>query len=397
MKKHISNITFYIGLYWRWILLPISIIATHIAWVNRESIFRYTPFGYVLPNALAQIANYSIMGTVGVVALLVVIKMIRKPVFEEIGINRRLRQTGFRNSDGKYPVLVSKHRDKYKKRGYVYTVRNYGISIVDFDNRKHQLVTVFNGRAGLIEYGRTAAITHIHVIPRKYDTPNIISENDDYMVRDLINLLVVGRTGSGKSYALAVILGALARYNPDIRITICDYKKSSFAQYEGTPNFYGYEDVPDGIRVFYKEFTERLEANDVERNKRKRVLLIDEYGALIAAQEKKQADELRTMVANMLFMGRSLGIIVIIGIQRADSEHFKSGARDQFMAILSLGNLSREQKQMLFADYKDEMIADNGLGEGYLLVDGKGLDRVKIAAVNDHARLDKVIRQAMNH
>lgn len=47
------------------------------------------------------------------------------------------------------------------------------------------------------------------------------------------------------------------------------------------------------------------------------------------------------MVANILFMGRSLGIILLIGLKRADAEHFKTGARDQFKSILALGNLSK--------------------------------------------------------
>jgi DNA segregation ATPase FtsK/SpoIIIE-like protein len=238
--------------------------------------------------------------------------------------------------------------------------------------------------------------TIVYILPKRYEKPGIISATDDFLTRDLINLLCVGRTGSGKSYALTVILASIARFTPNVSVTVCDYKKSSFAQFEDTPNFYGYEAVPDGIEAFYKEFTERLKANDEKRNTQIRVLLIDEYGALIAAQEKKKADELKIMVANMLFMGRSLGIRVLIGVQRADAEHFKAGARDQFKTILAMGILSKEQKQMLFADFKDNMTASNGLGEGYVLVDGKGLERVKVMPVTDFDTLNDVIRQAMN-
>ncbi len=211
------------------------------------------------------------------------------------------------------------------------------------------------------------------------------------------SVLVVGRTGSGKSYFLRLLSGKIALHIPDVSITICDYKKSSFAQFSGLRNFYGYTDVPNGIRTFYREFSERLAANDEERNQKIRVLIIDEYGVLISAQDKKEAEELKTMVGNMLFMGRSLGIRVVVGVQRADSELFKVGARDQFGAVLGLGNLSREQKQMLFTDYKDEMQEINGTGQGYLLVDGQsGIRRVVSSNITNTDKLNACIREAVS-
>lgn len=102
------------------------------------------------------------------------------------------------------------------------------------------------------------------------------------------------------------------------------------------------------------------------------------------------------MVGNMLFMGRSLGIRVLIGVQRSDAEYFKSGARDQFRAILAMGNISKEQKQMLFAEYKDCMDEQNGIGEGYLLIDGQDIERVKVEPIKDMDRLNASIREAMS-
>lgn len=95
-------------------------------------------------------------------------------------------------------------------------------------------------------------------------------------------------------------------------------------------------------------------------------------------------------------MGRSLGIRVLLGVQRSDSEYYKAGARDQFRVILAMGNISREQKQMLFADYKDSMDEQNSLGEGYLLVDGQDIERVKVEPVKDMDRLNASIREAMS-
>lgn len=221
-------------------------------------------------------------------------------------------------------------------------------------------------------------------MPMKYVLPKLF-DFASYYLHDAINMLVVGATGTGKSYFLKMLLAKMALHNPNASITICDFKKNSFSQFEELENFYGYTESPKGIRAVYKEFCKRLIANDDERNNQSKMLLIDEYGALLSSADKREAEEIKAMVAEMLFMGRSLGIRVIIGIQRADAEFFKSGARDQFRAVLALGNISKEQKQMLFADYKDKMTDNNGLGEGYLYIDGKQcLERIKVVKASSY-------------
>ena len=192
-----------------------------------------------------------------------------------------------------------------------------------------------------------------------------------------------------------VLLGIYASL-PNVSVTICDFKLSSFAQFQNSPNFYGYQDVPRGIRKVYKEFEYRLGANDESRNKHIEVLVIDEYGALILSQGKKEAEEIKAMISSMLFMSRALGIKILLGSQRLGADLFCGGARDQAKSTIGLGNLSKEQKGMLFADYKDEMTHLNGVGEGYLLIDGQGLERIKIARIDDIDALNDRIRMAMD-
>lgn len=310
--------------------------------------------------------------------------------------DRAFRKIGLKNSLLEYPVLVSAKRDKHKEHGVIYTIKNNGIPIVDFDNNTAALESALNIKIYKLDYGKSAKKIKLYTIPFKYDLPCVISTYSTDFVKDMINLLCVGATGTGKSYALLTILGVFAKQS-NTKIVVCDYKKSSFSQFENTKNFYGYEDIADGIKAVYKEFSERLEENNPERNEKKVVLLVDEYGAFISAQDKKTAEQYKTMIANMLFMGRSLGIVTLIGIQRADSnEYFKAGSRDQFKMVLALGNLSKEQKSMLFYDYKDKLNHNNGVGEGYLLVDGKGVERVKIQTIKNFDALNADIAQAMN-
>lgn len=353
---------------------------------------------FTIPALSGTVTRNMVLLALALAAVTCIIQFIRTPPIAAMRFNRACKRNGIKNCSDEYPRLRSVRSDHARQHGMIWEVCNMGVTVSQFEEKAEQLQTACNIKIARILLCDNSSRTRFYVTPRKHVKPIVITPNNEALSNklcDLPNLLCVGKTGSGKSYALSVLLGIYARYVPAVSITICDYKKSSFAQFEDTPNFYGYEEVPDGIRAFYKEFSERLAANDEERNQTVRVLLIDEYGALIGAQDKKAAEELKAMVANMLFMGRSLNMRVVIGVQRADSEHFKAGARDQFKAILALADLSKEQKQMLFADYKDKMTEHCGQGEGYLLIDGQDIERVKVAEVKDFQTLNDTIREAM--
>ncbi len=346
----------------------------------------------VIPAPLGMITRDLVLIALSICFLIIITELLRYP-FGKRKFDKAFRKIGLKNALSEYPVLLSAKRDKHKEHGVIYTIKNMGIPITDFDNSTPALQAALDLMIYRLDYGRNAKKTKIHAIPFKYDKPRIISTDSTDLADDMINILCIGATGSGKSYALLTILGLFAKTNA--KIYICDYK-NGFSKFENTQNFYGYEDIADGIQAVYKEFSERLKENNQERNNNKVVLLIDEYGAFISAIDKKNAEQYKTMVANMLFMGRSLGIIVLIGIQRADSEYFKAGARDQFKMVLALGNLSKEQKSMLFYDYRDKLNHNNGVGEGYLLIDGKGVERVKVATIKNFDTLNANITEAMN-
>lgn len=399
-KNMALRIAKFIGYRWKWLFFWAYLGIAILGWNRRNDVLNLIPIhkGTFL-FSVYQILISVLYLLIAMLLLIAIVRWIRTPLYLRWKFQRGFNQIGFKNSTGEIPILLSRRKDKNKKYGVIYTFKSVGLSAVDFDSKVHQIQTVVNGCVYEIAYSKKSMNRILlSVLPQKYNTPKIISPDNVTLCQEP-NLLCVGKTGSGKSCALATLLGKYALHIPGVSITVCDYKKSSFAQFDGTPNFYGYEDVPDGIRKFYKEFRERLAANDEQRNGQVKVLLIDEYGVLISAQEKKVAEELKTMVGNMLFMGRSLNIRVLIGLQRADAEYFRAGARDQFRAILALGNISKEQKQMLFSDFKENMTEENGIGEGYLFIDGQGLERVKIANIDNSnmERLNESIRKAMYH
>ena len=208
------------------------------------------------------------------------------------------------------------------------------------------------------------------------------------------HICFVGATGSGKSYALTLLLGRMAMHK-EAHFVVCDFKNTSFNFLSGHTGFYGYTDVIEGIETVYQEFQERLRLSDENRNRQKIILLVDEYAALIASLPKREAEEVRAKIFNILCLGRELSVHLVVGVQRAAAELFSLGSRDQFGAIIMLGNLSKEQKMMLVPDYRDEMNQNNARGEGYMYLDGEGLYHIKVPRVSDSERLHRTIASRM--
>ena len=383
----------------KWLFIVAYLIIALAVWLNRETLYRHIPSFFFETTWFAYFFD-TVMVALMLALLACLVQLFRCPPLEQLRFQKVFRQIGLYNKLGEYPALLSRKIDRQKKHGYIYALRNVGISMDILYNMICPNERSLHLKINHIEYGRKARTVLLYAVPDKYAKPEDISiDNRKYedVLCKLPNLLCIGQTGSGKSYALSVILAIYARVIPNVSITIADYKHSLLTSLAHTRNYYGYDKAVEGITLFYQEFKERLANHDPERNKRIRILLIDEYSALIGSQDKKSAEELKAMIGNMLLMSRSLGMKVIIGMQTAHSENFKTGARDQFHAILALGNLSKEQKQMLFSDYKEKMNEHNGIGEGYLLINGKDIERVKISRIKEMESLIEIIRPTMNH
>ncbi|NBJ95453.1 ATP-binding protein [Parablautia muri] len=396
IKQRILNL---IKAYWRWVLsIVLYLIAVSGIWHYRSIVYhRYLqPFCEVLwGDRLLDMVLFAFLLT----GFLCLILILRCPPIEQFRFEKAFKEMGIKNSNGEYPVLLSKRNDPYMKHGHIYKINSAGISTDTFDSHVVQIKSALALHVYRIDLTTKAKRILLYAKPLKYIKPTVISVDDTIFSRELCklpNLLCIGKTGSGKSTALITLLGIYARYIPSVSLMVLDYKNNLFSHWGDTENFYGFESTIDGLRKFYQEFTERLVANDEERNKQIKVLLIDEYSSFLSAQDKRTSDEVKSMLANLLNMSRSLGLKIVIGMQAGYSEYFKAGAREQFHSILALGNISKEQKQMLFSEYKEQMNEQNKVGEGYLLIDGKGVEKVRIAKSDNKGSVINDIYEAMN-
>lgn len=201
--------------------------------------------------------------------------------------------------------------------------------------------------------------------------------------------LLTGSSGSGKSVALLFLLGKRLQADPDTCVYVCDFKNSSdfrFLAKSNYPYYFAGDDCVRGVKKFYERFNAARQSGETVR---RFLLVFDEYPAFISRlqmqdkQEKtKKAGEVLNMVSEILMLGRGIGFGVWIVTQRADASLFSGGSRDNFMVLLALGRLSREQKGMLFSG---EELPDRVYqpGEGVILLDGREVEEVKIPWITD--------------
>jgi hypothetical protein len=199
--------------------------------------------------------------------------------------------------------------------------------------------------------------------------------------------LITGASGSGKSYALLYLIGSILQSEPQTDIYFCDFKNSDdFSFLEGYQHYYAGDDCYDGVMEYYNDFCNARRNRSISR---RRVLVFDEYPAFInylSGQDKqektKRAGDVLNAIAEILMLGRGIKYGVWIVTQRADASLFANGARDNFMIVVGLGRMSKEQKGMVFSG---EEIPDKVFkcGEGMLLADGYEIQEVRYPKINN--------------
>lgn len=211
----------------------------------------------------------------------------------------------------------------------------------------------------------------------------------------LPHMIIIGGTGSGKTYLAKIILANMARTITKISLFVCDYKAGGdFKFLSNCDQYYEYKDCIQGFRLFYKKFVDRQSGQDICRDCL--VLFFDEWAAFCSNLEKKEAEDIKSKLADILMLGRSFNVHLILCQQRPDAAYFHSGARDNFGVAIGMGNLSNEAKTMLFQDFKEEMTDKVERGSGYILMEGAALKSIIVPEIKGLDQIDYYIRNAVN-
>lgn len=195
------------------------------------------------------------------------------------------------------------------------------------------------------------------------------------------HILIVGATGSGKTYFCRLLLGKISRYFSDSELIVCDMKADNdYAFLQGTQNYFRFMDCEKGLDKISTMLVERQQGNP---DRHFTVLYFDEWASFISAlsiDKKAYANALQSL-SRLLMMGRSFNLQIVISQQRADASTFGT-ARDNFNLAIGLSNLSKEGQQMLFSDFREKMLPDRTRGTGYMLANGSDFHAIRVPTIN---------------
>lgn len=206
------------------------------------------------------------------------------------------------------------------------------------------------------------------------------------------HMLIVAPSGSGKTYLLTYILGQIAKKS--VKLILADFKGIDFIEFNDCRNYYKHNSVGEAVDCAFDELQNRMANASVNSEYEPIYLCIDEWsGFLSSLAVKKEQDNYKQKLANILMLGRGANIFIIMSLQRADSTYITG--RDNFGNVIGLGTLSKESIAMVFNDNK-EMIEPKSRGKGYLQTDGKPLREIVVPMLRNINDTKAVIKTALS-
>lgn len=212
------------------------------------------------------------------------------------------------------------------------------------------------------------------------------------------HILLCGMSGAGKSFHEQQIVCKLALAEPDGEIYFADYKQDdSFAYLRGCPRYYAYKDTLKALDKVHDRLLARQSGKDASRNPV--TLIWDEYMAQMLAhisEDKKATAVVMGKVSEILMLGRSLSVRLVISCQRPDALAFPAGSRLNYGVVVVLGAAVRSIYEMLLPDHIELVKGRQfGRGEGVVLLQGSELHYVKVPMVRDVPRMEEICIRAL--
>lgn len=211
------------------------------------------------------------------------------------------------------------------------------------------------------------------------------------------HILLSGMSGSGKSFMLNSLFAKLTNSGGEFYFS--DYKgDDSFSYLKNCKNYYSYKNTLDALDIVYSRLNERLSGTDTTRNQV--TLIWDEYMANVLSlinEDKKLAAVVMNKVSEILLMGRSMAVRLILVLQRPDALAFPVGSRLNFGIVIVLGAAISSIYEMLIPDFISEVGNRRfNRGEGVVVLQSSKLYFIKVPVPHDIGRMKALCIKALS-
>ena len=317
---------------------------------------------------------------------------------KELKDNQRLR---------KVSIATEIKFKKYKVDENIYLLLRLMKSSADFDDKLDPAIDKLASLFGEIkEIGNYAKYYEVKIVIKEHKETLLIHKNmvvenvaKKHMLKInkfiTINLettpgiLIAAASGSGKSFYIMYLLVQMLKETNSVFVIDGKYREIKKAA-----NQMGIKTTANNVdeSIKYIEEVENLikyrnaqENNDDDETI---FLVIDEYlyfmDRVLDEYGDKKLKEVERKIINIVLAGRSMNVILVISLQRLGAAKNKDEVglhlriRDNMATKIGLGDLSKENFEMLFGQTKDSKIIKKGNREGYLKTQGIELQSFRV-------------------
>lgn len=284
----------------------------------------------------------------------------------------------YRRRKGMREITIRLDGSKFHKAGDLQKLLGvledvYSLTVTDIRERKGYLTYCMLPDASRFR------ISMEEVEPKGYRIP--LMRGITWDISKVPHALVVGGTGGGKSFLLNILIRAFLKMQAVLYI--CDPKNSALADYGRILPYVAVtpEEILKSIRACIREMDARqgsmknradyVEGQDFTHYGLSPVILIlDEYTAFADSLAKKEKDEFKSGLSQLVLKGRESGVFVILATQRPDAEYLSGNIRDQLGLRVTLGKMSADGYRMAFGKVEQQLKNAGERGRGYLYMDG---------------------------